>query len=85
MTNLAKASGTPDAGSGSGNGNVGFVPHPANQLAGGGLGEGQGGVSATDLSATLSRLGNGQYENPLSFGSIQHNMDDALQVSELWA
>ncbi|KAF8525221.1 ARM repeat-containing protein [Hysterangium stoloniferum] len=83
MTNLAKVPGTPGAGSGSGN--VGFVPHPVNQLGGGGLGEGQGGVSATDLSATLSRLGNGQYENPLSFGSIQHNMDDSLQVSNYYS
>ncbi|KAF8588456.1 ARM repeat-containing protein [Ramaria rubella] len=83
MTGLTKTPGTPGGGPGAGTGNVvgNYTQHPGGQLGTSGLGEGQGGVSATDLSATLSRLGNGQYENPLSFGSIQQNMDDPLQYS----
>lgn len=77
---MGKSPGTPGAGSGVGAG-IGpgnYAQHPAGHH--GGIGEGQGGVSASDLSATLSRLGNGQYENPVSFGSIQQNADESLQV-----
>lgn len=79
---IGKSPGTPGATSGTGGGIVSgnYSQHPGGQHGGSGLGEGQGGVSATDLSATLSRLGNGQYENPVSFGSIQQNTDDSLQV-----
>jgi hypothetical protein len=79
---IGKSPGTPGTGSGNGGGIVSgnYSQHPGGQHGGAGLGEGQGGVSATDLSATLSRLGNGQYENPVSFGSIQQNTDESLQV-----
>ena len=82
IASMNKSPGTPGASSGAGAGIVtsSYPQHPGGQHGGSGLGEGQGGVSATDLSATLSRLGNGQYENPVSFGSIQQNSDDSLQV-----
>ncbi|KAF8531037.1 armadillo-type protein [Gautieria morchelliformis] len=67
IANIGKSPGTPGTGSGAGAGIVSgnYPQHP--------------GVSATDLSATLSRLGSGQYENPVSFGSIQQSTDDSLQ------
>ena len=78
IANMNKSPGTPGAGAGAGIVTGNYPQHPGGQHGGSSLGE--GGVSATDLSATLSRLGNGQYENPVSFGSIQQNSDDSLQV-----
>jgi len=82
IPNIAKTPGTPGASATPGAGSGGYVQQhtPGGQLGGGALNDTQGGVSATDLSATLSRLGNGQYDGTLSFGSIQGGMDDSLQV-----